>query len=278
MFQPEKLASERIRLKGGLEIPVLGLGTFESEGQEVTKIVREAIELGYRHIDCAQAYWNQELVGAGLKAAPREDLWVTSKLWRGDYTTEKVPKACDRCLTELDTPYLDLWLIHWPDRTVPITDTLEAMQKCKEAGKIRAIGLSNCTIRHLKEAMATGIDFEMNQIEFHPYLRQRELYDFCRANDIAITAYSPLARGKATKDAALAAIGKKHNKTAAQVAVRCALQQRVVVLAKTMHTARLTENADVFDFELTPEEMTKISALDEGLRTIDPDFGEFDYK
>jgi diketogulonate reductase-like aldo/keto reductase len=277
MLQPEKLASERIRLNNGLEIPVFALGTFESEGPTVTEIVRKAIEVGYRHIDCAQAYWNQELVAPALKAVPREDLWVTSKLWRGDYTTEKVPEACDRCLRELDTPYLDLWLIHWPDRTVPIGETLEAMYKCQEQGKVKCIGVSNFTIRHIKDALATGVPIAMEQVEHHPYLQQPELFDFCRSKDIALTAYSPLARGKATKDPLLAAIGGKHGKTAAQVAIRWALQQNLVVLAKTIHASRLTENADVFDFQLTPDEMAQINALDEGLRTILPDFNEFDY-
>lgn len=271
------LATHTITLRNGDKIPQFGLGTFETEGPIATEIVADAIGMGYRHIDCAQAYWNQELIAPSLKLVPREELWITSKLWRPDMPKDKVIAATDDTLRQLDCDYLDLWLIHWPDASIPIEYTLGEMQKCIEMGKVRNIGVCNATKRHIDDILATGIPIAMNQFEVHPYLLQQDLIDYCKSHGIAVTGYSPLARGKVPKDPAIQRIGEKHNRTPAQVALRWLLQKDLVVIAKTVHADRLRENAKIFDFTLTPDEMATLDAMDQGLRTINPDFNEFDY-
>ena len=160
---------EEITFADGTKIPVLGLGTFEQTGPHCTDVVRWALEEGYRHIDTAETYGNQPQVGAAIEGFPREQLYLTSKLWRGTYTRDAVEPAVERMLRELGTDYLDLLLIHWPDKEVPIAESLEAMQRVKEKGMVRSLGVSNFTIRHIQDCLDTGIQIVTNQVEFHPY-------------------------------------------------------------------------------------------------------------
>ncbi len=271
------LADERITLADGMTIPVLALGTFEQKGQKCTDVVRWALEVGYRAIDTAEAYYNQPLIAPALKEVKREELFVTSKLWRGTYTRDAVEPAVDKILSELDVDYLDLLLIHWPDKAIPIGETLEAMEKVREKGKVRSLGVSNFTIRHVQDALDIGIQIVTNQVEFHPYLYQTQLKTFCEENGIKIMAYSPLARGEVIRDPHLQKLGNSHRKTAAQVSLRWAIQHGCIVLVKASSRERLEENANVFDFELSAEEVASIDALHRDHRTILPDFHEFDY-
>jgi 2,5-diketo-D-gluconate reductase B len=267
----------RIPLADGNSIPALGVGTFEQEGQLCTDVVRWALEMGYKAIDHAEAYWNSKEVAAGLKAVPREEFFLTTKLWRPDLPRDKVAPAIDKLISELDCDYLDLLLIHWPDHDIPIGETLEEMEKAKQAGKVRSLGVCNSTIRHIKDVLATGIQIVTNQVEYHPYLDQSELQAFCEANGIRVTAYSPLARGEALKDPVLTEIGARYGKSPAQVALRWAHQRGCIVIFKTSTKERLKSNGEIFDFELTEEEMKQIAGLSRNLRTILPDFNEFDY-
>ncbi len=272
-----ELADRKIGLHGGLHIPQVGFGTFEISEDDAERCVAEAIEVGYRHIDCAEAYWNQKEVGKGLKGIDRDKLWLTSKLWRGEYTKEKVPEACDRMLRHLDIDYLDLWLIHWPDASVPIGETLEAMHKCVDQGKVRCLGVCNATTHHLKDIFDVGVPIVNLQIEIHPYLYQTELIDFAWKNKLAVTGYSPIARGEILKDETVKAVASAHNKTAAQVSLRWLLQKGIIVIPKSVHKKRMEENAAIFDFELSDADMATLDGLHKGYRTINPDFNEFDY-
>ncbi|MBS0621945.1 MAG: aldo/keto reductase [Verrucomicrobia bacterium] len=277
MLDKEKLANVKVKLSSGHEIPQLGFGTWLINGEECTQAVASAIEVGYRHIDTAQTYENQKEIAPGLKKIERQTLWITSKLWRGDYTRTGVPKAVDLMLKELDIDYLDLLLIHWPDAAVPIAESLEAMQKCVDAGKVRCLGMSNSTKRHIQDCLSTGVKIVMNQVEFHPYFYQKELLDFCQSHGVAVTAYSPIAHGKVLDDPTLRKIGKKHRKSTAQVSLRWLLQHGLVIIPKSVHKKRQEENADIFDFELSQEEMEAINGLNRNQREIFPSFQEFDY-
>lgn len=266
-----------VTLSDGNKIPQLGVGTWLMEDEICTEVVKTALDLGYIHVDTAETYNNQFLIGPALKGRERESFWLTSKLWRGDYTKERIPRAVDKMLKELGTDYLDLLLIHWPDKSVPIEESMEAMQKEKEKGKIRSIGMSNSTICHIKDALATGVQVTINQIEFHPYFYQKELLEQCMALGVHVTAYSPLAHGKIFDDPVLIEIGKKYGKGAEHVSCRWITQKGMVVLPKTKTPSRLAGNAEIFDFTLTDDEMKQIDALNRNERNIFPDFQEFDY-
>jgi 2,5-diketo-D-gluconate reductase B len=271
------MKNEFITLSDGHKIPALGVGTWLLQGKDCTKVTTAALDMGYLHIDTAETYENQTEIAPALKGRDRETLWITSKLWRGDYTKERIPLAVDKMLRDLGTDYLDLLLIHWPDRAVPIEESMEAMEKERQKGKIRSIGMSNSTQRHIQDALDTGVKVVVNQVEYHPYFNQNELREWCHSKGVTLTAYSPLAHGKVFEDQTLAEIGQAHGKNAGQVACRWAYQKGMVVLAKTKHVERLKPNSQIFDFELTPADMAKIEALDRNERQIFPDFQEFDY-
>ena len=277
MVDKKKLANVKVKLSSGHEMPQLGFGTWLINGEECTRSVASAIDIGYRHIDTAQTYENQKEVGRGIKGIDRDKLWITSKLWRDSYTRERVPDAVDQMLDELQIDYLDLLLIHWPDKEIPIAESLEAMQKAVDAGKVRCLGMSNSTERHLQDCLDTGVNVVMDQVEFHPYLYQKDLLTWCKSKGIVVTAYSPIGHGTVLDDETLLEIGKKYGKSAAQVSIRWLLQQGMVVIPKSVHKERQIENADVFDFELTDEEVARVNGLNRNERQIFPDFQEFDY-
>lgn len=270
------LATQRVALSDGTEIPVMGLGTYRLTGSDCERIVRFALETGYRHIDTALIYENQREIARALFGYSRADLYLTSKLWPGDLTKERVPKACDQILRELKTDYVDLLLIHWPERGVALQETIEAMQKLKEAGKVRSIGVSNFTIRHLKEILPSPVPLVTNQVEFHVYLYQHELQEFCAQQKMVITAYAPLARGELARDEQLKAIGAKHGKSAIQVGLRWLIQKGCVVIPKSATPERILENADIFNFQLSDEELHTIDALNQNRRLIVPEVADFD--
>lgn len=255
------------------DVPGLGLGTWELTGRLCADRVREALELGYRHIDTAQMYENETEVGKGIAEShvPRDDVFITTKLWFDDLEGPDVVPSVEESLERLGTDYVDLLLIHWPDEDVPLGETLEAMLRVQEQGKARFIGVSNFTVELWKEALDTA-PAHVNQVEYHPFLDQQPLLDLARERGVHLIAYSPLARGRVIDNETLQEIGERHGKTAAQVALRWLLQQDRVAAAipKAASSAHLRENRDIFDFELTPSEMLQISALRGAERMVDP--------
>lgn len=262
-----------VTLNNNIPMPWFGLGTFLSEvGETTQKAVRWALEAGYRHIDTARIYQNEGDVGQAIRdsGVPRGEIFVTTKVWNDDQGYDTTLKACDASLKRLDTDYVDLYLIHWPVSNLR-NETWRALTKLLEMGKTRAIGVSNFTIRHLDELLAqTDIVPAVNQIELSPFHQRSELVNYCRAKGIVIEAYSTLGRGKRANDDRLAAVGQKYGKTAAQVALRWGLQHEVVVIPKSVHRERILENANIFDFELSPADMQTIAAMEEAYSVVNP--------
>lgn len=265
-----------VRLRNGVEMPRLGLGTYKSpSGGEVERAVSSALELGYRSIDTASLYGNEAGIGAAIAASgvPRTDLFLTSKVWNHEQGYEGTLAAFTRSLERLGTDYLDLYLVHWP--RAESLDTWRAMERLLDEGAAHAIGVCNHLEHHLDELLQVANILPMvNQYEFHPWLQQRSLRDFCRRHDIVVEAWAPLMKGRVDEVPEIVRIGKRHDKSPAQVAIRWLLQQGVVTIPKSVHRERIAENADVFDFELDAGEMSAIDAVDRNLRIgPEPDRG-----
>ena len=264
-----------IKLPSGQDLPMLGLGTWRLNGEECTQAVKSALALGYMHIDTAEMYQNEQEVRCALKNVAREQLFLTSKVFHNHLHHDDVIAACLASLNRLGVRDLDLFLIHWPNRNVPMKETFTALANLQANGMVRAIGVSNFTVRHLQEAKkASPVPIAVNQVECHPFLRQDELLAFCRQHKIQLVAYSPLARGKVYQDKTLIAIGKTHKKTAGQIALRWLHQRGIVAIPKASSEKHLRENLEIFDFALTAEEMAAIDALPQQ-RIINPSFAEF---
>lgn len=259
-----------IKLNNGVAIPVLGLGVYQAaSGGEAERAVRYALEIGYRHIDTASVYENEQDVGRAIKESeiPREEIFITTKLWNSDHGYGSTLKAFDESRKRLGVDYIDLYLIHWPVEDLRL-ESWHAMTSLLEKNLCRAIGVSNYTIRHLEELLASSALIPaVNQVEFSPFLYQKELLEFCLRNQVQLEAYSPLTQGKKLDDPALEALAEKYNKTAAQILIRWAIEHEMVVIPKSVHHNRIKENADVFDFSISREDMALLDGLDEGFRT-----------
>ena len=268
-------------LNNGVEMPRLGLGTWQvDDGPEVESAVRAAIELGYRHIDTAAAYGNEAGVGRAVRDAgiPREQIFVTTKLPNPDQRQGRQRQAFDRSMQRLDLDYIDLYLIHWPvrDRFIESWKIMEELL-ARGDGKVRAIGVGNFLIHHLESLMeATEIVPAVDQVEFHPRLVQPKLMAFCRQHGIQHEAWSPIMQGRCDEVETLVEIGKVHGKSATQVALRWDLQKDTVTIPKSTHRQRLAQNAELFDFALTDEQVRAIDALDRNER-IGPDPDRFTF-
>ena len=259
-----------LKLRNGHEIPQLGFGTFLVKPEDATRVVSDALEVGYRHIDTAQMYRNEAEVGQALtdSGINREDLFITTKLANSMHEPADVRDSFADSLQKLQTEYVDLFLIHWPlpmyyDGKFDVT--FREMLKFVKDGRARSIGVSNFQIDHLERLRDEVGELPIvNQIGVHPYLQNNEVREFCKQHGIEIEAWSPLAQGKATKDETLAAIGKEYGKTAAQVALRWALQRGDIIFPKSLHRERMEENKALFDFELSSSQMDQIAGLDQG--------------
>lgn len=258
-------------LHNGVKMPWFGLGVYQAqEGSEVINAVKYALKHGYRSIDTAAIYKNEEGVGQAIKESgvPREEIFVTSKVWNRDQGYEATLKAFDLSLEKLGMDYLDLYLIHWPGPKKELyIETWRALEKLYKDGRVRAIGVCNFQVHHLQELIkAAEIKPMVNQVEYHPHLTQEEVLAFCRQEGIQLEAWSPLKRGELMDEPTLVEIARAHQKTVPQVILRWDLQNKVVTIPKSVKEARIIENANIFDFELTEEEMAKISALNKNHR------------
>jgi 2,5-diketo-D-gluconate reductase B len=256
----------------GATVPKLGFGTWEILGRDCEEAVSDALEIGYRHIDTAQAYENEAEVGKALAAAgiSSKELWITTKLWREDYG--RVRDSAQESLEKLQLDCIDLLLLHWPNPEFPLDATLDALAALREEGLIKHFGVSNFPAGMLRAALKTAPIFA-DQVEFHPFLGQDELVALAAEQDFMVTAYSPLARGKVPRDETLRAIGEAHGKTAGQLALRWLLDKpNVSTIPKASSHERRVENFEVFDFELSDDERARIDALPKDERVIDPGF------
>lgn len=266
-------------LHNGVKMPWFGLGVYKvEEGQEVLDSVKAAIKNGYRSIDTAAIYRNEEGVGQAIKESgvSREELFITTKVWNAAQRADATLEAFERSMNKLGLDYLDLYLIHWPVEG-KYKETWKVLEKLYKDGRVRAIGVSNFQIHHLEDLMKDAeIKPMVNQVEYHPRLAQKELREFCQKNNIQLEAWSPLMQGELLSDETLKEIAEKYNKSVAQVILRWDLQNEVVTIPKSIKEHRIIENADIFDFELTKEDMDKIDALNED-RRIGPDPDNFDF-
>ncbi|MHA2314654.1 MAG: aldo/keto reductase [Candidatus Hermodarchaeia archaeon] len=249
-------------LRDGRCMPALGLGTWALRGERCRSIVKRAIELGYTHIDTADSYDNHKEVGDAIKGFDRSTLFLVSKVRQSRLQYHAVIQDCHRNLRELDTEYLDLYLIHWPNERIPIRDTLRALNELVGDGKIRSIGVSNFRIPHLRDALkAESHPITNNQVRLHPYEYDHDLVAFCHAHKIVVTAYSPLGRGGILSRPTILDLAKQYGRTPAQICLRWGLQKGVVVIPKTSSEARLKENMDIFDWEISQADMTRLDTL-----------------
>jgi diketogulonate reductase-like aldo/keto reductase len=249
-------------------MPVLGLGMFQVPDEAAYEVVTKALGIGYRHIDTAAYYQNESGVGRAVRESgiSREEVFVTTKLWYTDFGYRPALAACDRSLRNLGLDYVDLYLIHWP-RGEHRVETWRAMERILEEGKARAIGVSNYLPRHIEELTSSTIIPAVDQVEFSPFLYQEGLLSYCRSRGILLEAFSPLTRGHRLNDPRLKAMASKYHHTSAQMMIRWVLQKGMVVIPKSVHPDRMRENAAVFDFDISPEDMAAMDAFDEGLHT-----------
>lgn len=266
-------------LHNGVKMPWFGLGVFKvQEGSEVVESVKAALRNGYKSIDTAAVYRNEEGVGQGIREAgvPREELFITTKVWNSDQGYESTLEAFETSMKKLGLEYLDLYLIHWPVAG-KYKETWKALEKLYKDGRVRTIGVSNFHVHHLKDLMADAeIKPMVNQVEYHPHLTQTELLEFCKAEGIQMEAWSPLKQGELLSEPTILEIAEKHKKSPAQVILRWDLQNEVVTIPKSIKEHRIIENADIFDFELSSDEMNRLNSLNKNER-VGPDPDNFDF-
>ncbi|WP_409367528.1 aldo/keto reductase [Lysinibacillus sp. 38-6] len=275
----------KVTLNNGLEMPLVGYGVFRvPDGDDLAEAVKTAIAKGYRSIDTAQVYRNEESVGRGIRAAiaeglvSRDELFVTSKVWNDGLSYEETLAAYDSSLEKLGLDYLDLYLIHWPGLDTNYIEAYKALEKIYQDKRVRSIGVSNFHVHHLEHLLKeTTVIPVINQIEFHPHLTQEEVRAYCKEHGIQVEAWSPLMNGSLLEEDLIQQLATKYSKTPAQIVLRYDVQHGVVTIPKTMTPARMTENLQVFDFALTDEEMAQLDAMNDGLR-CGPDPEKFNFK
>ncbi|ARC56095.1 putative oxidoreductase [Frondihabitans sp. 762G35] len=259
-----------VRLNDGNAIPQLGLGVYKVDDDEAERAVSTALEVGYRHLDTAEYYGNEAGVGRALRdsGVPRDDVFVTTKVWNDQQGFESTLASFDRSMKRLDLDVVDLYLIHWPaPRQDLYVETYRALERIRQEGRARSIGVSNFQTHHLERLLGeTDVVPVINQIEVQPWLQQRELRAFGDARHIVTEAWSPLARGRILDDPLLLSLAAEHGVSTAQVVIRWHLQSGLVVIPKSVTPSRIAENFDVFSFELSPDDMASIDALDSGER------------
>lgn len=264
---------KEVKLNNGAVYPSIGFGTYELRGSEGIQAIIDALEVGYRLIDTAAVYENEEEVGKAIRACDisREEILVTSKLWRNKLGYENAHKEFDESLSRLGLDYMDLYLIHWPANARNFTDwkrvnsgTWKAFEELQESGKVRAIGVSNFLPEHLEALLASAkIPPVLNQLEFHPGYMQNDAVKYCREHDIVVEAWSPLARGEVLTNDVLIDIAENHGRPVSQICLRWVVQHGMIVIPKSGNTSHIRSNMEIFNFSLTDDEMAQINALPE---------------
>jgi len=260
--------SGKTKLNNGIEIPYFGFGTYQIRGTAVYEAVSEALRTGYRHFDTAAIYGNESEIGRAIKDSniAREEIFVTTKLWNEDQGYRSAFAAFQNSLDRLGTGYIDLYLMHWPVSGRRL-DSWRAMEEIAETGKCRAAGVSNFTIAHLEELLEnSSLVPALNQVEFNPFIYQKDLLDYCRLKRIQVGAYAPLLRGRKFDHPVLRDLSGTYHKTSAQILIRWALEHELIVTPRSSNKKRIEENANIFDFSISPADMKKLDALDEGYR------------
>lgn len=257
------------QLSNGVKIPIAGFGTYklQNENNEACNVVKKAIDLGYRSIDTASFYNNEEGVGKGIKESnvPREDIFVTTKVWIDDDGYENTINAFETSLKKLDLDYIDLYLVHWP--TQKIKETWKALEDLYKQKKVRAIGVCNCTVKQLEEIIGfSEINPMVNQVELHPNRTEKELLKVCKRHNIIVEAWSPIMRGQLLSNAIIKDLALKYNKSEAQIILRWHIQNNVIAIPKTSNFDRIKENIDIFDFEIDKEDLEKIDSINKDKR------------
>ena len=277
------MASPSITLNDGNAIPQVGLGVFQTPPEETEQAVTAALEAGYRHVDTAAAYRNEKGVGRAIKNAaasglPREDVYITTKLWNADQGYDPTLRAFDASMNRLGIDYLDLYLIHWPlPEKNTFVDTFKAFANLRDQGRVRSIGVSNFEPEHLRILVdATGIVPSVNQVELHPLFQQQELREVHAQMGVATEAWAPLGQGALLDNPTVASVAERHGKTPAQVLIRWHIQLGNIVIPKSVTPERIVSNFDVFDLELSEQDMASISSLGDGTR-LGPDPRTFDF-
>jgi len=249
-------------------------------GKEATEIVKKAIQMGYNHIDTAEMYGNEKQISEAIKNFDREKLFLTSKVWYENLDYQSVIRACKESLKKLRTDYLNLYLIHWPNPSIDMKETFRALKELYSEGLIRAVGVSNFTINHLKQALplcqSLSLPIVMNQVEFHPFLYQESLLNFCQTNNVYLTAYRPIAQGLINEDKIIKQIAKKYQKTPVQITLRWLIQQNIIAIPKASSEKHLKENLDIFDFELDHSDIETIKEVNQNKRMVNTEFADFD--
>ena len=258
-----------VKLNSDVRMPILGLGVYQSPPGRVTRnAVNLALRVGYRHVDTARIYGNEADVGEAVRESgvPRGDLFIATKLWNSDQGYDSTLRACEASLKRLGLDYLDLYLVHFPVPDVR-KESWRAMETLLKKGRCRAIGVSNFTIRHLEELIEEShVIPSVNQVELHPFLYQKELLKYCQDRGIQVEAYSPLARGERLQDPRIASLATKYSKSPAQLMIRWGIEHGLVVIPKSTREERIRENSQVFDFDISDDDMRSLDALDEDLR------------
>jgi methylglyoxal/glyoxal reductase len=261
---------DKVLLNNNTEIPYLGFGTYQLlPDSKATEAVLNSFEAGYRHIDTASVYNNESGVGEAVRTSgiPRSELFITTKVWNDEQGYDSTFKAFEKSLSKLKTDYIDMYLIHWPITGLR-NETWKALTKIVHGKTCKGIGVSNFTIKHLKELFQTSdVMPAVNQVEFNPFLYQDDLLDFCRQNNIQLVAYTPIARNKKFNHPLLIELAANYSKTPAQIMLRWCLQHKLAVIPRSSNRERIFENADIFNFEISYEDMEKMNKLNEGLRS-----------
>ena len=279
------LTNEIVQLNNGVQIPAVGYGTFRvKDSDELAEKVTLAIKEGYRHIDTAHIYGNEESVGRGIKKAidegivTRDELFVTSKVWNNGLTYDETLAAYEESLQKLGLDYLDLYIIHWPGQDDRYIEVYKALEELYNNKRVRTIGVSNFHVHHLEKLLKQAtIVPAINQIEFQPRLTQVEVREFCKKHGIQVEAWSPLMNGEILNDPTLIEIANQHNKSTAQIILKWDLQNDVITIPKSITPSRIRENIDIFDFTLSREDLEKISSLNENFH-YGPDPEVFNFK
>ena len=261
-----------LKMSDGKKMPAVGLGTLQLTGNICFSAVKKALGMGYTHIDTAEIYGNHKEVGKAISGHDRSNLFITSKVWRSDMNYDNLLDACDRALKEIGTEYLDLYLLHWPNDGIPIDESMNALNKLVEENKVLSIGISNFDDKMTESALKhSDLPIVTNQVEFHPYLYQKELLEYSKRKNILVTGYSPTARGLVSSDEIMTEIGNKYGKTSTQVSLRWLLQHGLAVIPKSTGS-HLKENIEIFDFSLKRNEMEAIDSLNKNKRLVNPSF------